>query len=57
MTNADTHQFIDHETRNPDDWGGDGAPTAPKTLINKTGKVDMNAYITWLKNHGYGRSA
>jgi RHS repeat-associated protein len=47
MTNADTHQFIDYAARNPNDIN------TIRPLRQSTGTVNMQDYMTWLRNHGY----
>ncbi|RYF01827.1 MAG: hypothetical protein EOO32_02345 [Comamonadaceae bacterium] len=57
MTNADTlnGKFITYTPRDPTLWGTAGGSATPKTLVNRTGTVDMDKYIAWLKDpaHGY----
>lgn len=54
LTNADTHQFINYSPR---DTAGDTRRTTDipeiSNLRNRTGTVDMVAYMNWLRQHGY----
>lgn len=54
LTNADTHQFINYTPR---DTAGDTRRTTDipqiTNLHNRTGTVDMAAYMNWLRRHGY----
>lgn len=54
MTNADTHQFIDYTARNTanDTRKTDDIPEI-RNLQNRTGTVDMQSYMSWLRQHGY----
>ena len=53
MTNADTHQFIQYSSDRT------AAPREPnnesyvRSLARTTGKVDVNAYMAWLRSNGY----
>ncbi len=52
MTNADTHQFISYAPRSMEElnWGG---PKDARTMGSNTGTVDVEAYLQWLRQHGY----
>jgi RHS repeat-associated protein len=54
LSNVDTHQFINYTPR---DTAGDTRRTTDipeiSNLHNRTGTVDMGAYINWLRQHGY----
>lgn len=56
MTNAETHQFITYEPR-PDniqtDTRNSNDIAAIRDLRNGTGRVDMQGYMSWLRQHGY----
>lgn len=56
LTNADTHRFITYNPR-PANINQDTRITndiaAIKQNGNQTGTVDMQAYVSWLRNHGY----
>ncbi|MEO6276508.1 hypothetical protein [Roseateles sp.] len=53
MVNADTHAFIHYAARPT------GATVDPAQLPawirngNRTGTVDMQGYLSWLRSHGY----
>jgi hypothetical protein len=63
MTNADTHQFITYTDRRPANIGQDTRPTndipglqgvpGNQRPSNVTGTVDMQSYMSWLRNNGY----
>lgn len=53
MTNADTHAYITYAPRDPSYFFNAGGALDPKTLRNNTGSVDLQAYVQWLRNHGY----
>ena len=54
MTNADTHPFINYTRRNT---ANDTRRTTDipeiRNLQNRTGTVDMQSYMSWLRQHGY----
>ena len=56
LTNADTHRFITYNPR-PANINQDTRITndiaAIKQNGNQTGTVDMQAYVSWLRNNGY----
>lgn len=56
MTNADTHPFITYTPRPGDietDTRSSDDIAAIKNLNNRTGMVDMQNYVSWLRQHGY----
>jgi hypothetical protein len=56
MTNADTNQYITFKPR-PEDVAKDTRTSENiaqvKALKNQTGTVDMQQYMSWLRQHGY----
>jgi RHS repeat-associated protein len=52
MTNADTHQFISYAPRSMEELGWSG-PLDARTMGNRTGTVDVDKYLAWLREHGY----
>jgi len=56
MTNADTHRFITYTPR-PDNIQTDARRSQDiaeiRDLRNRTGEVDMQSYLSWLRQHGY----
>lgn len=56
MLNADTHQFITYTPR-PANIEEDRRATndidAVRNLYNRTGTVNIQGYMSWLRNHGY----
>lgn len=56
MTNADTHTYITYTPR-PDNIQTDTRSSndieAIVNLRNRTGTVDMQGYVSWLREHGY----
>lgn len=54
MTNVDTHPFISYTPRNT---ANDTRRTTDipeiRNLQNRTGTVDMQSYMSWLRQHGY----
>ena len=53
MTHAETLQFISWLPRDVEQLG-EGTALDPRTLGNVTGTVDMQAYVQWLRDNGYG---
>ena len=56
MTNADTHQYISYTPRDPSPAGpaqDTNDIAAIVNLKNATGRVDMQGYMQWLRDHGY----
>ncbi len=63
MVNAETHQFITYLPRRPDnvealivptnDIGGLRGVPGNHAPSNATGTVNMRAYLSWLREHGY----
>jgi RHS repeat-associated protein len=47
MVNADTHQFIRYTARDPNNVN------TIRPLRQSTGTVNMQEYLSWLRNHGY----
>ena len=56
MTNADTHPFITYMPR-PDNIQADTRNSNDiaqiRDLSNRTGTVDIQSYMSWLRQHGY----
>lgn len=52
MTNADTHQFISYLPRRMEELNWGGSEDA-RTMGSNTGTVDVEAYVQWLREHGY----
>jgi hypothetical protein len=50
MTYADTGQFISYY---PPQLNSDGTQSRVPQTDQSTGKVDMSAYLQWLRNNGY----
>jgi RHS repeat-associated protein len=55
MTNTDTHQFINYTPRNyqVNDPRRTNDIAEVTALNNRTGTVDMQGYVQWLRNNGY----
>jgi RHS repeat-associated protein len=54
MTNADTHQFINYTPRHiANDTRRTTDIAEIRDLQNRTGTVDMQNYMSWLRQHGY----
>ena len=55
MTNADTHPFINYFGRDPSPQPRQNTNDIADivNLRNRTGTVDMPAYLGWLRQHGY----
>jgi RHS repeat-associated protein len=55
LTNAETHQFIRYWDRDPvtGQQRDTNSITDTVNLRNRTGSVDMQAYMSWLRGHGY----
>ena len=55
MVNADTHTFINYNARDPVTGRRVNTNDLPEiaALRNRTGTVDMAAYMSWLRGHGY----
>ena len=58
MTNADTHRFISYYERDPSPQPRQNTNdiTDIVNLRNRTGTVDMPAYLGWLRQNGYALS-
>lgn len=56
MTNADTlnGDFITYTPRDPKYWGYAGGSKNPEALVNRTGLVDMDKYVAWLRHEDRG---
>ena len=52
MTTADTYQFISYKPRKMEELNWGGAEDA-RTFGSNTGNVDVEAYLQWLRQHGY----
>ena len=55
MRNGDTHQFINYTARNTvNSTQKTNDFAAVVALQNRTGRVNMQNYLSWLRQHGYG---
>jgi len=53
MTHEDTYNYITWTPRDAEQTGKD-TPLDPRKLGSITGTVDMEGYLKWLREHGYG---